>query len=708
MVSRKKKRQRPKSLKDDQDNDNTDDELQKHGFLDMNEIDINELLMNQFMPNEDKKQVKEEEIDMLPFIAKQHILQNPNEHKKEERNENNIDLINESLEDLKRRGQDLKKWYNLKGSLNVPEVIMRSLSDSKFLNPTSVQDEVIETFYKNERNDIVVASETGSGKTLAFLIPAVSEIINNKQDVETTSLKGIIVAPSREIASQISDVLTNLVKYATNLKFVLCIGGISHDRQSRIINKRKPSLIIGTPGRIWALMNGTEDKYEPCLYLQILHQLNILILDEADQMTSSNDNDFKGLLNLLTKINKINQNNIKFRKLLFSATMSLPHHLKKQNPRKRRKKMEQNKEKKEQTLIEQLVLAVGINTNRLDIIDLTATAVPNSKREAEKKIRKDKRKNELETNNDQLANNKLSAMEESGLTKVILKLPSGLRIVHEKVEDDKRDRSLYLQLAYNLKRGEKAIVFVNAISSVHRICSLLSYLFGSKGEDIDDRLLKDHVQNIAQKISVIGVQSDLKQGERLKRLSKFKNAETGILVCTDGWARGLDIDDVKYVIHYHCPRNAAIFVHRSGRTARGINGTGTAICLESPSDFRLYRAIFKSVGVHEPEELEWIKILNKKQFQIANLRVQASVEITKEANELTSQQKKKGSLKAMADALDVDVPDDDSEDDSEDENTNKIRKQKLKMYKIQLYSSLGEDIFAQENLFATAKSLTIR
>lgn len=88
----------------------------------------------------------------------------------------------------------------------------------------------------------------------------------------------------------------------------------------------------------------------------------------------------------------------------------------------------------------------------------------------------------------------------------------------------------------------------------------------------------------------------------MKNLDRFKRAvleiESGgdkenngaILVCTDVAARGLDVPYVSNVMHYQCPFNAEVYVHRCGRTAR-MGRSGEACALLSPDDNKQFKSI---------------------------------------------------------------------------------------------------------------------
>ncbi|MCC6290267.1 MAG: DEAD/DEAH box helicase [Chitinophagaceae bacterium] len=75
----------------------------------------------------------------------------------------------------------------------------------------------------------------------------------------------------------------------------------------------------------------------------------------------------------------------------------------------------------------------------------------------------------------------------------------------------------------------------------------------------------------------------MEQKERDAALSKFRNGSVNILVTTDLAARGLDIPNIRYIIHYHIPHTEDSFIHRNGRTAR-MDASGTAIIILAPDE----------------------------------------------------------------------------------------------------------------------------
>lgn len=109
--------------------------------------------------------------------------------------------------------------------------------------------------------------------------------------------------------------------------------------------------------------------------------------------------------------------------------------------------------------------------------------------------------------------------------------------------------------------GQSSIVFCNHRESVERVSSLLS---------------EKSIQNVFY-------HGAMEQQERDSALCKFRNGSTNVLITTDLAARGLDIPNIRYIIHYHLPHTEDIFTHRNGRTAR-MDATGTVVMILSKDE----------------------------------------------------------------------------------------------------------------------------
>jgi ATP-dependent RNA helicase RhlE len=133
-------------------------------------------------------------------------------------------------------------------------------------NPSAIQDQAIPHIIDGK--DVIGLANTGTGKTAAFLLPIIE-----RQSGITLRPSVLIMAPTRELAQQIDEQFREFSK-GMNLYSTLIVGGVNIDRQIRDL-KRRPHLIIGTPGRLKDLMNRRV--------LQ-LKNMTTLVLDEADRM----------------------------------------------------------------------------------------------------------------------------------------------------------------------------------------------------------------------------------------------------------------------------------------------------------------------------------------------------------------------------------------------------------------------------------------
>ena len=156
----------------------------------------------------------------------------------------------------------MQKTFN---DLNITQAVCELLKKKGIINPTAVQEKLIPIARSGK--DVIVQSKTGTGKTLAFLLPIMEKI---KKIAVTQAL---IVAPTRELALQISKVAANLGT-VMNIDSVIICGGQDFERQREKL-KRTPQLIIGTPGR---LLDHLSRKA-----IDLSHA-NKIIIDEADEM----------------------------------------------------------------------------------------------------------------------------------------------------------------------------------------------------------------------------------------------------------------------------------------------------------------------------------------------------------------------------------------------------------------------------------------
>lgn len=132
----------------------------------------------------------------------------------------------------------------------------------------------------------------GSGKTLAFGLPIMQLLVDRRQaaaglaaDTENTqgtntqrpdALRALVLAPTRELAMQVSEHLT-AIGQRIGVWVVPIVGGISQQKQERLLSKR-PEVVVATPGRLWDLMKEGQP------HVASLGSLEFLVIDEADRM----------------------------------------------------------------------------------------------------------------------------------------------------------------------------------------------------------------------------------------------------------------------------------------------------------------------------------------------------------------------------------------------------------------------------------------
>ena len=178
---------------------------------------------------------------------------------------------------------------------NLDKYIIKALYNLNYKMPSKVQEEVIPRLLKKE--DVIVKSKTGSGKTASFGIPICENI-----DIENNNVQALIVVPTRELALQVKDEISNIGR----LKKIRCsaIFGKQPIKEQIRELKQRVHIVVATPGRIIDHIGRNTINLDDIKYF---------IIDEADKMLN------KGFIEDMEFIlNKIPKNSAKG---LFSATI---------------------------------------------------------------------------------------------------------------------------------------------------------------------------------------------------------------------------------------------------------------------------------------------------------------------------------------------------------------------------------------------------
>ena len=186
-------------------------------------------------------------------------------------------------------------------NLGLTESLLKALRTEGYEHPTPIQQQAIPILL--QRKDLLGCAQTGTGKTAAFALPILELLTRDEQSANAS--KGplvLVVTPTRELAIQIEESFKAYARH-TQIRQTVIYGGVRQGNQVNAL-KRKPQVLIATPGRLLDLMNQG---------LLSLHQVRYFVLDEADQMLDMGFiHDIKRIIKALPR---------KRQSLFFSATM---------------------------------------------------------------------------------------------------------------------------------------------------------------------------------------------------------------------------------------------------------------------------------------------------------------------------------------------------------------------------------------------------
>lgn len=184
--------------------------------------------------------------------------------------------------------------------LALHEALVRNVSDTGYTEPTEIQTLAIPHLL--EGRDLLGIAQTGTGKTAAFCLPVIQKLIISSQNRSSGAPRVLILAPTRELCSQIVE---SIEIYAKELDIKACaiFGGVGQKDQATAL-KAGVDIVVATPGRLLDLL---EQR------LLRISSIEVFVLDEADRMLDMGFSDDLDAIIEKTPENK--------QTLLFSATM---------------------------------------------------------------------------------------------------------------------------------------------------------------------------------------------------------------------------------------------------------------------------------------------------------------------------------------------------------------------------------------------------
>ncbi|KAL3228895.1 ATP-dependent RNA helicase DBP7 [Nakaseomyces bracarensis] len=407
-------------------------------------------------------------------------------------------------------------------AIGVNDTLITHLNDKMKINkPTNIQKLVIPQIMKNNnRGDLFIHAQTGSGKTLSYLLPLFSSILDMGEHVDRKSgCFALIIAPTRELASQIYDVASNLANCCHYLVPCLLIGG-ERKKSEKARLRKGCNFIIGTPGRILDHFQNTKVIKE-----QMQSSLRYIVLDEGDKLMELGfDETISQILDIIKSIDidtrrfpKLPHN---IQHLLCSATQSSEVAKLGKKVLTEYKVISNGKNKSESNNTfapDQLLQKIVICPPKLRLVTLAGVL-------------------------DQV-HSKGKHLDTVKRTIVFLSCADSVDFHYEVFSaSDGKYRNLVGESARNLIKGSQALPSFELEESPNVICYKLH---GSLTQQMRTMTLKHFATD-----------NDNTKGKHL------------ILFCTDVASRGLDLPDVSTVIEFDPPFAVEDHLHRIGRTAR--------------------------------------------------------------------------------------------------------------------------------------------
>ncbi|KAL4929072.1 ATP-dependent RNA helicase MAK5 [Aspergillus undulatus] len=420
-------------------------------------------------------------------------------------------------------GADISAWEPLGLS---PETLT-SLSKLKFSTPTGVQKSCIPPIL--DGHDVVGKASTGSGKTLAFGLPILEHYLeqerkaqkdqkNQKDDSEKKNDKvpiALILSPTRELAHQLQKHIYGLLSNVPGVNARTALLTGGLSVQKQQRLLDTADIVIGTPGRVWEVLRTGQGL------IRRMQGIKFLVIDEADRLLS--EGHFKEVEDILGSLDRVEDGEPPEEEGGPSGG--------------------DDAGVQRQTLVFSATFHRDLQQKLAGKGKWTGGDIMNKKESMEYLLQK---LNFREEKPKFIDVNPVSQMAE-GLKEGIVECAAM-----------EKDLYLYTLLLYHPKH--RTLVFTNSISAVRRITQLLQTL----------------------NLPALALHSSMAQKARLRSVERFSSPTADpstILVATDVAARGLDIKGIDFVVHYHAPRTADTYVHRSGRTARaGASGKSVIIC----------------------------------------------------------------------------------------------------------------------------------
>lgn len=340
--------------------------------------------------------------------------------------------------------------------------LLRAIVDCGFEHPSQVQHECIPQAILGM--DVLCQAKSGMGKTAVFVLATLQQLEPVEGEVSV-----LVMCHTRELAFQISKEYERFSKYMTGVRIGVFFGGMSITNDEKTLKTACPHIVVGTPGRILALVNTKKLS---------LKNVKHFVLDECDKMLDQ--------LDMRRDVQEIYSNTPNEKQvMMFSATLS-----KEVRP-----------------------VCLKFMQDPMEVY------VDN----------------------------------EAKLTL------HGLQQYYVKLKDNEKNRKLFELL--DVLEFNQVVIFVKSVQRCMALAQLLT----------------------EQNFPAIAIHRAMTQEERLNRYQQFKDFQKRILVATNLFGRGMDIERVNIVFNYDMPEDTDTYLHRVARAGR-FGTKGLAITFVADTD----------------------------------------------------------------------------------------------------------------------------
>jgi translation initiation factor 4A len=341
--------------------------------------------------------------------------------------------------------QTFESWDDENVSLK--QKLLRGIYAHGFEQPSPIQKKAI--IPMTQGNDLLAQAQSGTGKTGAFTVSTLQLTDTTKNEVQA-----LILAPTRELADQINEVVMAIGSFL-KVRTLLDVGGVSVSENCRqLTSDTPPHIIIGCLGRVLDLVEQRRTLNK--------QTLRVLVMDEADEMLSQG---FKSQTHQLFQY--LPQD---VQVCLFSATIPV----------------------------------------------------------------------EVETLTEKFLRNPVKLLVKQEMLTL-----EGIRQYYIKVETD-NDKFAVLKDLFSTISMSQCIIYCNT----RRRCDVL-----------EEAMRKED-------FPVMKITGDMSQTDRKQICNDLRSGEIRVLITTDLFARGIDVQQVSYVMNFDIPRDVCVYLHRIGRSGR--------------------------------------------------------------------------------------------------------------------------------------------